>query len=164
MKSLEECRILLVDDSKTNIEVLVAGLRHDYKLNVALNGEQALQLAARVSPDLVLLDVNMPGLDGYEVCRRLRARPETTEVPIVFLSALDEVGNKACGFEVGANDYITKPFNLLEIKARVRALLKAKAYNEAVKEQLVGELRVAHDIQMGMLPRDFSSLEKRYGV
>jgi len=164
MKSLDDCRILLVDDSKTNIEILVAGLKSDYKLSVALNGENALQLASRVSPDLILLDITMPGLDGYEVCRRLRARPETSEVPIVFVSALTEVGNKASGFEAGANDYITKPFDLLEVKARVRALLKAKAYNDAVKDQLAGDLRVAHDIQMGMLPRDFSSIEDRYGV
>src|SRR5215471_9390225 len=111
MKSLEECRILLVDDSKTNIEVLVAGLKSDYKLNAALSGEQALQLATQVSPDLILLDVNMPGLDGYEVCRRLRARPASAEVPIIFLSALNEVGSKSTGFEAGANDYITKPFD-----------------------------------------------------
>jgi sigma-B regulation protein RsbU (phosphoserine phosphatase) len=164
MKSLDDCRILVVDDSKTNIEILVAGLKNEYKLSVALSGENALQLAPRVSPDLILLDINMPGMDGYEVCRRLRARPETSEVPIVFVSALNEVGNKASGFEVGANDYITKPFDLLEVRARVRALLKAKAYNEAVKDQLAGDLRVARDIQMGMLPREFSNLEKEYGI
>jgi sigma-B regulation protein RsbU (phosphoserine phosphatase) len=164
MKALADCRILLVDDTKANIDILVAGLRTEYKLSVALSGQTALQLAARVSPDLILLDVLMPDLDGYEVCRRLRARPETAEVPIVFISALDEVGNKALGFEVGANDYITKPFDLTEVKARVRSLLKAKAYNEAVKEQIAGELRVARDIQMGMLPRDFSNLERDYGV
>jgi len=164
MKPLSDSRILLVDDSKTNIDVLVRGLKADYKLNVALSGEQALQLASAVVPDLILLDVNMPGLDGYETCRRLRARPQTAEVPIIFLSALNEVGSKAIGFEAGANDYITKPFDLLEVKARVRALLKAKAYNEAIKDQLAGELRVAHDIQMGMLPRDFSTLEAEYGV
>src|ERR1051326_3140664 len=112
MKSLDDCRILLVDDSKTNIEILVAGLKTGYKLSVALSGENALQLAERVSPDLILLDINMPGMNGYEVCRRLRARPETSEVPIVFVSALNEVGNKASGFEAGANDYITKPFDL----------------------------------------------------
>jgi sigma-B regulation protein RsbU (phosphoserine phosphatase) len=164
VKNLDECRLLLVDDTKANLDLLVAGLRDEYKLSVALSGDNALQLAARVSPDLVLLDINLPDLDGYEVCRRLRARPETAEVPIVFISALHDVRNKAKGFEAGANDYVTKPFDLLEVKARVRSLLKAKAYNDAVRDQLAGELRVARDIQMGMLPSDFSALAAAYGV
>jgi len=131
---------------------------------LALNGEMALQVAARTPPDLVLLDIVMPGLDGYEVCRRLRQMPETAEVPIMFLSSLEEVQNKTRGFEVGANDYLTKPFEMLEVKARVRSLLKAKAYNDAVKEHIASELRVAREIQMGMLPHDFTSVEKTYGV
>jgi phosphoserine phosphatase RsbU/P len=164
MKDLSQSRILLVDDVKANLEVLLGGLKDEYKLSVALNGPGALDLVGRVSPDLVLLDVNMPGMDGYEVCRRLRARRETADLPIVFVSALDEISNKARGFEAGGNDYITKPFDLLEVKARVRALLKARAYNEAAKEQLAGELRVAREIQMGMLPREFSTVEREYGV
>jgi sigma-B regulation protein RsbU (phosphoserine phosphatase) len=164
MKKLSDCRILLVDDTKANLDILAAGLKSDYKLNVALSGEAALDLVPRIRPDLILLDVMMPGLDGYEVCRRLRAHPETREVPIVFVSALDEIKNKARGFEVGANDYVTKPFDLLEVKARVNALLKAKAYNDAVKAQIVGELRVAREIQMGMLPHDFAGLARQYGV
>src|SRR5215475_5347599 len=164
MKNLSDCRVLLVDDTKANLDILVEGLKTDHKLSLALNGEMALQVAARTPPDLVLLDIMMPGLDGYEVCRRLRQLPETAEVPIMFLSSLDEVQNKTRGFEVGANDYLTKPFEMLEVKARVRSLLKAKAYNDAVKEQIAGELRVAREIQMGMLPHDFSGVEKAYGV
>jgi phosphoserine phosphatase RsbU/P len=106
----------------------------------------------------------MPGLDGYEVCRRLRQMPETAEVPIMFLSSLEEVQNKTRGFEVGANDYLTKPFEMLEVKARVRSLLKAKAYSDAVKEQMASELRVAREIQMGMLPHDFTAVEQAYQV
>jgi sigma-B regulation protein RsbU (phosphoserine phosphatase) len=106
----------------------------------------------------------MPGMDGYEVCRRMREMPETAEVPIMFLSSLEEVSNKTRGFEAGANDYLTKPFEMLEVKARVHSLLKAKAYSDAVKEHIAGELRVAREIQMGMLPHDFSALEKAYGV
>jgi sigma-B regulation protein RsbU (phosphoserine phosphatase) len=124
----------------------------------------ALQVAARTPPDLVLLDICMPGLDGYEVCRRLRQMPETAEVPIMFLSSLEEVHDKTHGFEAGANDYLTKPFEMLEVKARVRSLLKAKAYNDAVKEQMASELRVAREIQMGMLPHDFSAAEAGYNV
>jgi sigma-B regulation protein RsbU (phosphoserine phosphatase) len=164
MKNLADCRVLLVDDAKANLDILVEGLKCDHKLSLALNGETALQLAARTPPDLVLLDIVMPGLDGYEVCRRLREKPETAEVPIMFLSSLEEIQNKARGFEVGANDYLTKPFEMLEVKARVRSLLKAKAYTDAVKEQIASELRVARDIQMGMLPHDFSYFEQAYHV
>ncbi len=164
MKPLSECRILLVDDAKANLDILIEGLKSDYKLSLALNGEMALQLAARTPPDLVLLDIVMPGLDGYEVCRRLRAQLETAEVPIMFLSSLEEVRDKTRGFEVGGNDYLTKPFEMLEVKARVRSLLKAKAYTDAVKEQIASELRVAREIQMGMLPHEFGGVEAAYGV
>ncbi len=164
MKSLSDCRVLLVDDAKANLDILVEGLKSDHKLSLALNGEMALQIAARMPPDLVLLDIMMPGLDGYEVCRRLRQMPETAEVPIMFLSSLEEVQNKTRGFEAGANDYLTKPFEMIEVKARVRSLLKAKAYSDAVKEQIAGDLRVAREIQMGMLPHDFTGIEQCFGV
>lgn len=164
MKKLTECRVLLVDDAKANLDILVEGLKSDHKLSLALNGPMALQVARRLPPDLVLLDIVMPEMDGYEVCRQLRQMPETCEVPIMFLSSLEEVQNKTRGFEAGANDYLTKPFEMLEVKARVRSLLKAKAYNDAAKEQIASELRVAHDIQMGMLPHDFSAIERAYQV
>jgi sigma-B regulation protein RsbU (phosphoserine phosphatase) len=164
MKNLSDCRVLIVDDAKANLDILVEGLKADHKLSLAMNGEMALQIATRTPPDLVLLDIMMPGMDGYEVCRRLREMPETADVPIMFLSSLEEVQNKTRGFEAGANDYLTKPFEMLEVKARVRSLLKAKAYSDAVKEQIASELRVASEIQMGMLPHDFSALEKAYGV
>jgi len=153
-----------VDDAKANLDILVEGLKPDHKLSLALTGQMALQIAARTPPDLVLLDIMMPGLDGYEVCRRMRQMPETAEVPIMFLSSLEEVQNKTRGFEAGANDYLTKPFEMLEVKARVRSLLKAKAYSDAVKEQLAADLRVAREIQMGILPHDFTAVEKAYRV
>src|SRR5262245_60925198 len=115
MRELSESRILIVDDIRTNVDVLVAALRNDYKLSVALNGESALRSVERNPPDLVLLDIMMPDLDGYEVCRRLRAAPATREIPVMFLSALEEVKDKAHGFEVGANDYLVKPFEVLEV-------------------------------------------------
>jgi sigma-B regulation protein RsbU (phosphoserine phosphatase) len=164
VKKLSDCRVLLVDDAKANLDILVEGLKPDHKLSLALNGEMALQIAARTPPDLVLLDIMMPGLDGYEVCRRMRQMPEMAEVPIMFLSSLEEVQNKTRGFEAGANDYLTKPFEMLEVKARVRSLLKAKAYSDAVKEQLAADLRVAREIQMGILPHDFTAVEKAYRV
>src|SRR5512138_512351 len=164
MKQLSDCRVLLVDDAKANLDILVEGLKGEHKLSLALNGEMALQIAARTPPDLVLLDIVMPGIDGYEVCRRLREMAETAEVPIMFLSSLEDVKNKTRGFEAGANDYLTKPFEMLEVKARVRSLLKAKAYSDAAKEQIASELRVAREIQMGMLPHDFTGFEEAYGV
>jgi sigma-B regulation protein RsbU (phosphoserine phosphatase) len=164
MRKLSDSRVLLVDDAKANLDILVEGLKADYKLSIALNGEMALQAAARTPPDLVLLDIMMPGMDGYEVCRRMRQMPETAEVPIMFLSSLEEVQNKTRGFEVGANDYLTKPFEMLEVQARVKSLLKAKAYSDAAKEQIASELRVAREIQMGMLPHDFTAVEQAYNV
>jgi sigma-B regulation protein RsbU (phosphoserine phosphatase) len=158
MKELSDCRVLIVDDAKANLDILVEGLKSDHKLSLALNGETALKIAAQTPPDLVLLDIVMPGLDGYEVCRRLRANPDTAEVPIMFLSSLEEVQNKTRGFEVGANDYLTKPFEMLEVKARVRSLLKAKAYADAVKEKIAYDLRIAREIQMGILPPDVAAI------
>src|SRR5512143_1241328 len=158
VKKLSDCRVLLVDDAKPNLDILVEGLKSDYKLSLALNGEMALQAAKRTPPDLVLLDIVMPGMDGYEVCRRLRASPQTREIPVMFLSSLEDVQNKAMGFEVGGNDYLTKPFEVLEVKARVRSLLKAKAYSDAVKEKIASELRIAREIQLGILPSDIASI------
>jgi serine phosphatase RsbU (regulator of sigma subunit) len=154
---LSDRRILLVDDVKANIDVLVQALREDYKLSVATNGEDALRSASKNPPDLVLLDIMMPGMDGYEVCRRLRAAPQTEEVPVMFLSALDEMTDKTSGFEVGGNDYLTKPFEIVEVKARVRSLIKAKAYTDAIKEQIAGELRIAREIQAGFLATDITA-------
>src|SRR5437868_8207613 len=164
MKNLSDCRVLLVDDAKANLDILVEGLKADHKLSLALNGEMALQIATRTPPDLVLLDIVMPGMDGYEVCRRMRKNPETAEVPIMFLSSLEDVQNKTRGFEAGANDYLTKPFEMLEVKARVRSLLKAKAYSDSVKEKIAYDLRIAREIQMGILPADVANAGAEAGL
>jgi len=164
VKDLSESRVLIVDDAKENIDILVNALRDEYKLSVALDGDTALRSVEKSPPDLVLLDIMMPGLDGYEVCRQLRARESTREVPIMFLSALEHVTDKAHGFEVGGNDYLTKPFELLEIKARARSLLKAKAYADAVREAMARDLRIAREIQMGILPADLDAVTKGSGL
>ncbi len=164
MKDLSESRILIVDDIKANVDILVNALRDDYKLSVALDGSAALRSVEKTPPDLVLLDIVMPGLDGYEVCRRLRADEATREVPVMFLSSLEDVQNKAQGFEVGGNDYLTKPFEVLEIKARVRSLLKAKAYADAVREAMARDLAIAREIQMGILPSDLAGATKGTGL
>ena len=124
----------------------------------------ALRSVEKQPPDLVLLDIVMPGLDGYEVCRQLRTSEGTRELPVMFLSSLEDVKDKAHGFEVGGNDYLTKPFELLEVKARVRSLLKAKAYADAVREAMARDLRIAREIQMGILPADPAIATKGTGL
>jgi len=157
VKDLSESRILIVDDAKTNIDILVEALRDEYKLSVALDGAAALRSVEKSAPDLVLLDIVMPGLDGYEVCRQLRAQESTRELPIMFLSSLEDVKDKTRGFEAGGNDYLTKPFEILEVKARVRSLLKAKAYADAVREAMSRDLAIAREIQTGILPTDLAA-------
>jgi sigma-B regulation protein RsbU (phosphoserine phosphatase) len=164
LKDLSESRILIVDDVKTNIDILVQALRDDYKLSVALDGAAALRSVEKSPPDLVLLDIVMPGIDGYDVCRRLRTQESTRELPVMFLSSLEDVTDKARGFEVGGNDYLTKPFEILEVKARVRSLLKAKAYADAVREAMARDLRIAREIQMGILPADLPGTTKGTGL
>jgi serine phosphatase RsbU (regulator of sigma subunit) len=163
-KELSDCRVLVVDDVKANVDMLREALRGDFKLSVALDGEAALRAVERTPPDLVLLDIVMPGIDGYEVCRRLRADPATREIPVMFLSSLEDVTDKARGFELGGNDYLTKPFEILEVKARVRSLLKAKAYTDAVRAAQERDLAIAREIQMGILPSDLASLGRGSGL
>jgi sigma-B regulation protein RsbU (phosphoserine phosphatase) len=152
VKDLSDCRVLIVDDVKANVDILVEALRRDYKLAVAMNGQQAIDAVHRSPPDLVLLDIVMPDIDGYEICRQLRASDTTRELPVMFLSSLEDVKDKTRGFEVGGNDYLTKPFEILEVKARVQSLLKAKSYADAVKAAAERDLRIAREIQTGLLP------------
>lgn len=164
MKALSDRRVLVVDDLRANVQLLEKVLQGEYQVSVAFDGESALRSIADASPDLVLLDIMMPGLDGYEVLRRLRADPATYELPVMFLSALEDAANKAKGFELGANDYLGKPFELLEVKARVRSLLRARAWSEAVRETMDRELAVARSIQVGILPRDLSPVTLETGL
>lgn len=164
MKALSESRVLIVDDDRSSIDILVEALRHEYKLSVASDAQSALWNIRMSAPDLVLLDIVMPGVDGYEVCRQLRSAPATREIPILFLSALEDIASKAKGFEVGGNDYLTKPFEILEVQARVRSLLKARAYTEAVREHWASELRIARDIQLKLLPSNLNLLAQSSGL
>jgi len=124
--------ILIVDDTPTNVSVIAGLLKDSYKTKVATNGEKALAIAAGAEkPALILLDVMMPGMDGYEVCRRLKAKPATAEIPVIFLIAKTDVIDEEKGFEVGAVNYIHKPFSGPIVLARVKTQL---ALQEAVKE------------------------------
>jgi adenylate cyclase len=113
-------RILVVDDTPANIQTLAAILKEQgYQLSVATNGRQALDVVARVRPDLILLDVMMPEMDGFEACRRLKEAPDWRDIPVIFLTAKTETADLVKGFELGAVDYVGKPFNAHELLARV---------------------------------------------
>jgi len=112
---LTRCRVFLVDDEKSNLDALVETLQGHHLLSVALDGESALESIAHSPPDLVLLDLMMPGVDGYEVCRRLRADPATRELPVVFLSALGEAASKARGFDPGDVAEAAMPDRLVQL-------------------------------------------------
>ena len=120
--------ILIVDDSPTNIRVLADALRDDYYVRIATDGQTALDVIARNKPALVLLDVMMPGMDGYEVCRRIKERDETRDIAVIFVTAKSELADEETGLNLGAVDYIAKPFQLPIVRARVRnhVLLKLR--------------------------------------
>jgi putative two-component system response regulator len=123
MKPISECSILIVDDTEANLDILVEALGDSYEVLVATDGATALEVAAESSPDLILLDIMMPGMDGYEVCQRLKADPRLCRIPVIFLTALTEIESKTRGFREGAVDYVTKPFEPSEILARVKTHL-----------------------------------------
>jgi len=120
-------RILIVDDAATNIEILNEVLGVEYDSLFAMDGATALRLAVEQEPDLILLDVVMPGLDGHEVCQRLKADPRTRGIPVIFISGLSDESDEAKGLEIGAIDYITKPFSPPIVRARVRNHLQPEA-------------------------------------
>jgi len=129
-------RILIVDDMPDSIRLLGNILQQEgYHINVAKDGLQALELAAKIIPDLILLDVMMPEPDGFETCQRLKDNPATKNIPIVFLTSMDQVNDMVKGFQVGAVDYITKPFNTLELLVRIRTQLELKKAEEERLQQ-----------------------------
>ncbi len=133
--------ILMVDDNATNLQVLSQTLAgRGYRLLVAKNGENALTITAKTAPDLILLDIMMPGMDGFEVCRRLKSDPATIDIPVIFLSALGQTEDKVRGLKLGAVDYITKPFQPEEVIARVDTHLTLRCLQQQL-ETANAELR-----------------------
>jgi DNA-binding response OmpR family regulator len=117
--SYDSIRILIVDDNHTNLKVLSEAIRHENWITlVATDGESAIEQAKYAQPDLILLDVMMPGIDGFETCQRLKKHVKTQSIPIIFMTALSDVVDKVKGLELGAVDYITKPFQQEEVLAR----------------------------------------------
>jgi signal transduction histidine kinase len=144
--------ILIVDDTPANVSVLLQCLGdHGYRLMVAEDGEEALAQVARTPPDLVLLDVMMPGIDGFETCRRLRERASSRDVPVIFMTALTDTAEKVKGFSVGAVDYITKPIQHEEALARVSTHLTLRRLRQELKKELELKERfmriAAHDLR-----------------
>lgn len=140
---LSHCMVLAVDDTKFNLDILVNALGAKHELTVALDGATALEMATQSPPDLILLDIMMPGLDGYEVLTRLKQHPATSEVPVIMLSALSDLGTKSRGFQLGAVDYVSKPFEVEELLARVRTHLslgqarkELRCQNELLEEKV----------------------------
>jgi diguanylate cyclase (GGDEF)-like protein len=119
--------VLIVDDTPTNIQVLAESLADDYRLQVATSGMAALQVVKKQGPpDLILLDVMMPDMDGYEVCRRLKEDPKSSNVPVIFVTAMSDTADEERGLRVGAVDYIAKPFHLPIVKARLQNHIRLK--------------------------------------
>lgn len=147
--------ILVVDDNADNLRLLAGILdEHHYKIRLAPSGERALATIRKEAPDLILLDIMMPDMDGFEVCRQLKADQKTTGIPVIFISALDETIDKVKAFSMGGVDYITKPFKSEEVLARVRTHLTLRCLQRSL-EKKNQELRQALDeirILRGILP------------
>jgi putative two-component system response regulator len=133
--SAQKSKVLIVDDTDLNIDILVDALGDRYDLFTALDGESALAQVKANFPDIILLDVVMPGLSGYEVCAKLKADPATADIPIIFLTAMTDINDKARGFELGAVDYMVKPFAILEVQARLDVHLSLLNARKALRRQ-----------------------------
>lgn len=150
-------RILLVDDNPTNLDILETRLlRHGYELLKAVDGEEALAVARKTTPDLILLDVMMPKLDGFEVCRQLKADSSLPYMPIILVTAKGDSKDIVAGLDAGADEYLTKPIDQAALVARVRSILRAKALHDQVQEQAA-----RLEAQAGELQQWNQTLEQR---
>lgn len=141
--SVDSARILIVDDSPDNIVTLENILEdYNYQIYKAYNGQEALNMVREVEPDLILLDVMMPGMNGYEVAEVIKSNPHTRLIPIIMLTALDGQEQRLKGYEVGVDDFISKPFNIIELRLRVSNLLKLRTYVNELEhaEQIIFSL------------------------
>jgi len=154
--ALKGARILLVDDNAANLDVLCTLLEAEgYDLALASDGDLALKIASRTRPDLILLDVVMPGMDGYEVCRQLKADPNLSQIPVLFISARDRLEDVVAGFRAGGVDYVTKPFRDAEVLARVETHLRLErqnrelaAKNSALEEEIARRKKLRGQLSM----------------
>ena len=136
-------RILVVDDLRTNAEMVGGLLRNlGYEIQLAHDGEEALAIVRERAPDIVITDIMMPRMDGYELCRRMRAMPATALLPVILVTSADPATERVKGIEVGADDFISKPVNWAELFGRVKRLLHVKALQDEIKELKIGRAHV----------------------
>lgn len=162
---MTKAKVLVVDDEPSIVEIVASTLKYaDFEVQTASSGAEAVKMVESFNPDLVLLDVMMPGIDGFETARQLRAK---IQIPVIFLTARDTVDDKVTGFTVGGDDYITKPFSLDEIAARVRAVLRRTLGTKPPSTHLVfGDIELdedTHEVHKGgklvnLSPTEFSLL------
>jgi two-component system response regulator MprA len=127
-------KVLVIDDEENIVEFIRLGLRYEgFQVEAASEGEEGITKAQRIDPELIILDLMMPGIDGIEVCQRLRANPITRDIPILMLTAKDDVRDRIIGLDAGADDYLTKPFDFDELLARIRAILRRQSRTKAVQ-------------------------------
>jgi len=159
---VEKKLVLVVDDAPANLQVVRSILKDDFKIRVATSGAKALELVKeKPQPDLILLDVTMPEMDGYEVCGILKATPDARDIPVIFLTGKTETDDETKGFEVGAVDYIHKPFSPAVVKARVHTHLVLRESRDQLARQLLdinNELEMAREIQLSILPHEIPKI------
>jgi two-component system, cell cycle response regulator len=131
-ESMIKPRILVVDDEPMNVEIFEGYLSIDYDVVKAYNGDEALLKVGTTNPDLILLDIMMPGKNGFEVCRILKENPKTMAIPIIIVTALKEKEDRIKAIEAGADDFLSKPIDIIEVTARVKSLLRIKQYYDAL--------------------------------
>ncbi len=152
--------ILIVDDNSNNVKIIAITLRaFNYKLVIATNGQSAIEMVEKTRPDLVLMDVMMPGMDGYETCEKIKAKKDNENIPVIFLTALSEKANIIRGFEVGGVDYITKPFNKEELISRVKTHLELKFTRDELQKNsnYLQSLNAVKDRMFSVIGHDLRS-------
>lgn len=150
MKFQVKSKILIVDDVAENLALLTNLLNPEYEIFFAKNGLKTIEIATRNKPDLILLDIVMPGMDGYEVCRRIKNDAATGDIPVIFLSALDDVHDIVNGFRAGGVDYITKPFQSEEVLARVETQLKIRKLQQELEKSNVTLRKINTDLELAL--------------
>ena len=146
-------KILIVDDEPINLKIMKKHLEKEYELSYAKNGADALSISFSNTPDLILMDVVMPEMNGLDVCRRLKADPRTEKIPVIFVTAMDETANEAQGFQAGGVDYITKPVSYPILSARVQTHLSLYDQNRALEEKVKIQTAEINDTRLEIIQR-----------
>lgn len=147
MNQSSKQQILTVDDTPMNLDILNGILSNDYVIKSAINGKIALKIAENTKPDIILLDIMMPDMDGFEVCKRLKANPDTADIPIIFVTAMLASEDEQKGFDLGAVDYITKPVNPAIVKVRVKTHLALADQQKSCKKTIEVQTKDLHETQ-----------------